>query len=266
MKTNIKTLIIDMDGVIWLENNPIGDLKAIFEDLRRMEIKPVFLTNNSTKTPAAYVEKLAGFGVIANEKDIITSSAMLANQLKKRYPQGGPVYIIGENGLIKSLSQSGFYHQTENVLAVVGGLDRKINYEKLKVATNLLCQGADFYFTNADASLPTPYGNTPGAGVILAALSAGSGRKANVIGKPAPEIFRFAMETHFASVETTMVVGDRLETDILGGINAGCVTTLVLSGVSSEESIASTGIIPDFIFKDLGNLVNALKNGLEKPV
>lgn len=254
----IKSLIFDMDGVLWRDQTPIGDLGKIFRLLQHHNIKFAFATNNSTKSPSEYKDKLNRFGISAKEEQIITSATTLAKMVKEKFPDGGPVHILGENGLREALQQNGFHHLDQNVLAVVGGLDRQITYEKLKVATLLLQQNVDFFYTNADTTFPTPDGIIPGAGSILRALEVGSGRNAIIAGKPKPKMFEIAMKIINASAESTLVIGDRLDTDILGGLEAKCLTALVLTGISTQEDLDVSAYKPHFVFENLTDLVDNL--------
>jgi len=254
----IKSLIFDMDGVLWRDQTPIGDLGKIFHLLDSDNIHYAFATNNSTKSPSEYQDKLNRFGITVSEEQIITSATTMGKMLKEKYPDGGPVHIIGENGLRQALLKNNFYHSDQNVLAVVGGLDRQINYEKLKIATLLLQQEGDFYFTNADTTFPTPDGIIPGAGSILKALEIGSGRNAILAGKPKPKMFEIAMKIMNASRESTLVIGDRLDTDILGGFEANCLTALVLTGISKLEDLVTSAYKPHFVFDNLSDLVDHL--------
>ena len=254
----IKSLIFDMDGVLWRDQTPIGDLAHIFNSLQHHNIKYAFATNNSTKSPSEYQDKLNKFGISVKEDQIITSATTLVELLKEKFPNGGPVHILGENGLREALHQNGFYHRDQHVISVVGGLDRQIDYEKLKIATLLLQQKVDFYYTNADTTFPTPDGIIPGAGSILRALEVGSGRNAVLAGKPKSKMFEIAMRTIKASAASTLVIGDRLDTDILGGLNAKCLTALVLTGISKTEDLKNSPYQPHWVFENLTELVDYL--------
>ncbi len=251
----IKALILDMDGVLWRENAAIGDLPWIFDRFAALDLRVVLATNNGTRTPEQYIQKISSFGVAVTKDQIINSAMAVAHLLKKRFPNGGPVYIIGEVGLSTALKDAGFYHAEENVLAVIGGMDRAIDFNKLKRATLLIRAGAPFYFTNPDRTYPTPEGLIPGAGSILAALEAACDVKAIIAGKPSPALFEFALENLGSAPENTLVVGDRLETDILGGQTVHCKTALVLSGVATAAEGESWTPKIDLILPELADLV-----------
>jgi 4-nitrophenyl phosphatase len=254
----IKSLIFDMDGVLWHDQVPLGDLGRIFQKLQINDINYAFATNNSTKSPSEYQEKLSKFGIPSQQELIITSATTLARMLKDKFPQGGPVYIIGENGLREALLENDFYHSDKNVIAFVGGYDRKVNYEKLKNALLVLHQDIDFFYTNTDSTFPSPEGIIPGAGSILRALEAGSGKHAKLAGKPKPTMFEYAMKVINAAPESTLVIGDRLDTDILGGLEANCLTALVLTGISNQEDLDSATYKPHLVFDNLTLLINSL--------
>lgn len=262
--TKIKSLIFDMDGVLWRDTTPIGDLEQIFQNLQHHNIEFAFATNNSTKSPYEYQDKLTRFGIKVKEEQIITSSITLVELLKEKFPEGGPVHILGENGLREALQQNGFYHRDRNVIAVIGGLDRQINYEKLKNAVLLLQQEVDFYFTNADTTFPTPEGIIPGAGSLLRALEVGCGRNAVLTGKPKPKMFEIALRIINASADSTLVIGDRLDTDILGGLEAKCLTAMVMTGISTSEDLKNSTYQPHFVFENLSTLMdNLIQNNWE---
>jgi len=247
-----------MDGVLWRGNTPIVDLAPVFQIIREHKINYAFATNNSTKTPAMYKQRLNNLSVPVEEKQILTSATTSANLLKEKNPNGGPVYILGEKGLKEALHEKNFFHQEENVLAVVGGLDTKLTYEKMKRVTLLLQKEVDFYYTNSDTTFPSPDGKIPGAGSILKMLEVASGREAILAGKPLPKMFENALEVLGTQPENTLVIGDRIETDILGGIRANCLTALVLSGITLRSELTNFTYKPDLIFDDLSELVNQL--------
>jgi 4-nitrophenyl phosphatase len=156
------------------------------------------------------------------------------------------------------LSASGFFQAEEKVLAVVVGLDRSLTYKQLEIATLLIRTGVPFIGTNPDRSFPTPKGLVPGAGAILAALEAATNVNPVIVGKPSPEMYLLALERLRTAASETLVVGDRLETDILGAQSIGCHTALVLSGVSSAEQASLWTPAPDYVVRDLTELLEKL--------
>ena len=261
--SNIKALILDMDGVLWRDNTPIGDLPAIFARIRERGLSVALATNNATRTVDEYLDKFSGFGVTLEPWQIISSAAAAADILSKRFPNAGPIFIVGEKGLQHALEERGFSSITdpddETVpLAVVGGFDRSVTYAKLRRATLHIRAGIPFYGTNPDKTFPTPQGLIPGAGAILAAIETATDVKPILFGKPLPAMMYMALEKLGTGPQETLVVGDRLETDIAAGQAAGCKTALVLSGVSSREQAERWQPAPDLIVEDLSSLV-ALK-------
>lgn len=253
---NIKSLILDMDGVLWRESVAIGDLAAIFQKIDRTGLKVVFATNNATRTPRQYVEKLAHFGVKVNENQIINSAMGVAYLLSKKHPAGGAVYVVGEHGLIQALEAAGFHQSEENCLAVIASMDRAITFEKLKKATLIIRSGVPFYGTNPDRTYPTPKGLIPGAGAIIGALEIATDVAPIIAGKPGSTLYEFALEKLGTQPSETLIVGDRLETDILGGQKLGCPTALVLSGIATREEAEKHHPPVDIIVPTLGDLVN----------
>ncbi len=259
LPSTIKGLILDMDGVLWTENQPIGDLKTVFSLIKSRGLKVCLATNNATRTPDQYINRLRDFGVDGLEQwQVITSAHALTNQLSKRVSRGGEIFVIGENGLRQALVEGGFriyddedWHPGLMISAVAVGMDRGISFSKLKRATLLIRQGSPFYGTNPDRTFPTPEGLIPGAGAIIAALAAATDVDPIIVGKPAPFMIDLAREMLALACDQVLVVGDRLETDIAGGQAAGCPVALVLSGVTTREAAASWTPKPDFIFPNL---------------
>ena len=254
----IQGLIIDMDGVLWRGDEPIGDLPEIFRNLQRKHLKVVLATNNATRSVYQYHAKLRGFGVEIEDWQIINSPVATALYLKKLHHSGGPLYIIGESGLVTTLQEYGFFHTEKEVLAVVVGMDRTLTYAKLAKATLLIRSGAPFIGTNPDRTFPLPEGLVPGAGAILAAIETAADTHPVIIGKPAPEMYQAALDRMGLEADHTLVVGDRLETDIAGAQRLGCRTALVLSGVTGQAEAELWKPTPDWIGLDLTQLVRRL--------
>jgi 4-nitrophenyl phosphatase len=255
---SIQAVILDMDGVLWRGPEPIGDLPTIFSRLERKGWKVAFATNNATRASVQFVEKLRQFGVEVNPRFVINSAQAAAEYLKKQFPEGGQVYVIGEEGLHGSLEDHGFFHGERDPLAVVVALNRSLTYDHLRIANHLIQAGKPFIGANPDRTLPTPDGPIPGSGAILAALEASSGVKPVIVGKPHPQMYEVVLSRLGVQPENALVVGDRLETDIAGGIAAGCLTGLVLSGVSTESAARNSPYTPDLIAQDLTALIDEL--------
>ena len=259
--SNIKALILDMDGVLWRDTTPIGDLPAIFARIRERGLKVVLATNNATRTIDEHLAKVSNFGVILKPWQIISSASAAADLLSKRFPEGGAVFIVGENGIQRALEERGFQSIVDpqdktTPVAVVSSFDRSLTYGKLSRATLHIRAGAPFYGTNPDKTFPTPEGLVPGAGAILASIEAATSVEPIIIGKPKPAMMYMALEQLGTSPKETLVVGDRLETDIAAGQAAGCKTALVLSGVSTREQAQAWQPTLNFIAEDLSSLLN----------
>lgn len=255
---NIRGLILDMDGVLWKDNEPIGDLKTIFLKINQKGLFTVLATNNATRTVEQYQEKVRGFGVELEPWQFVNSAHATVSYLRKTFPGGGPVFIVGSEALWNTLEEAGYYYCEENVLAVVAGMDRVLTYEKLRRATLLIRSGVPFIGTNPDKTFPTPVGLTPGTGAILAAIQAACDKEPIICGKPAPEMYWVAMERMNILPNETLVVGDRAETDIIGAQAIGCRSALVLSGVTSKEQALAWMPPPDLIAADLNEVLEEL--------
>jgi 4-nitrophenyl phosphatase len=251
----IRHLIIDMDGVLWRGDEPMPDLQAFFEFLRRRGVGFVLATNNSSRTPEQYVEKLARFGVEMDTESILTSSQVAAAYLADQAPPGTHVYAIGKEGVRRALEQHGFVVTEEEAAYVVVGWNTDLVWDELATASLLIHRGAGFIGTNPDVSYPTERGPVPGNGAQLAAIAATTGVAPVVTGKPEPRMYEEALRRMGAGPSTTAVIGDRLDTDLAGGVRLGLTTVLVLSGIASEADVVNSSIKPDVVCADIGELM-----------
>ncbi len=255
----IKALIIDMDGVIWKADAPIGDLARTFNRIREREIRFVFATNNSSRTSDQYTAGLKEFGVNVDPWQIITSSHAAAHAVARKFSSGTKVFMIGEDGLRTALEEKGFeilpVEHASIAEAVVMGIDRSIDFQKLSEATLLVRRGVPFYATNPDKTFPTPRGEIPGAGAWYSIIVTASDVQPIVAGKPYPFLMELSLEKLGTTPQETLVVGDRLETDIAAGQAVGCPTALVLSGVSTLDEADLWRPKIDFIARDLTELI-----------
>lgn len=255
---NLRALLLDMDGVVWRDAEPIGDLPTIMNKIAAKGLQTAFVTNNATKTVEQYQEKFRGFGVEIPAERIHTSSKVAARILAQEHPERGNIFIIGERGLREAMQDEGFQISDSKPLAVVVGLDRELTYAKLSAATQLIRAGAAFIGTNPDRTLPSPNGQVPGAGSTLAALEASTEIKPTIIGKPERALLDSALEQLGIEPSDALMVGDRVETDVAAGQKTGCHTALLLSGVTSEAVARAWKPAPDFIEKDLETLIEKL--------
>jgi 4-nitrophenyl phosphatase len=252
----IKGLILDMDGVLWKGDQSINNLPYVFDQIRMRGLQFMLATNNAVRSQNQHMEKLNGFGLDIESSKVITSGMAVAELLAERFPSGGSVYIIGEAGILEPLAEKKFFPAQENVIAVVAGYDRLINFDKLKRATMMIRNGIPFYFTNPDRTFPTPEGLIPGAGAFLAFLTAATDVEPIIAGKPYPGLFTMAIQRMNLLPQEVLAVGDRLDTDILGGQRSGCRTAIVLSGVSTLEEALNWLPAPDLIAPDLLSILN----------
>ena len=258
---SITSLIIDLDGVLYRGDQAIVGAREFIALLRREGVPFLFLTNNSTRTPGQYVMKLARMGIAIRENDVLTSAQATALYIERIAPPGARVYVIGEEGLRAALREKYTtpYEGGREIVEtgadfVVVGMDTGLTYEKLRIATLLIRGGARFIATNPDKTLPTEEGLVPGNGAAIAALEAATGVAPFVVGKPETAIFDLALTRMGVGKEGTAVIGDRLETDILGGQMAGLSTILVLSGATSRQELENSPIQPDLVFENVRQL------------
>ena len=257
--SNIKALILDMDGVIWKADAPIGDLPSTFKRIRERGLKFVFATNNGTKTPEEYQQKLAELGVDIDTSQVVTSAMGIAFMLAQKYPRGTKIFMIGEDGIRVALEEKGFeilsVENAPQAQAFVMGIDRSINFQKVAEATLLVRAGIPFYTTNTDKTFPTPRGEIPGSGAWISVIQTATNVEPIIAGKPFPFLMELSLEKLGTSKEETLVVGDRLETDIAAGQSVGCPTALVLSGVSTKAQAEEWAPKMDVIADSLADLV-----------
>lgn len=256
---DVRALIIDMDGVLWRGDTALPGIAPFFEFLQMRQIPFVLATNNSSRYPEQYIQKLENMGVRGIEPHhIVTSATATATYLQAHYPPQTRMYVVGMEGVRRALTDAGFVLSDDGAAVVVVGVDFELTYEKVKRAGLLLRAGADLVGTNPDVTFPSPEGLIPGAGSILALLETAGGKSPLVIGKPEPAMFEVALRLLDKLPEQTLMVGDRLDTDIFGAYRAGLKTALILTGVSREEDIAHSPARPDYVFNTLPDLMAAL--------
>jgi len=257
-----KAWVFDMDGVLYRGAEALPGVKELLDALTLRERPVMLATNNSMSTPEAYERKLAAMGLEVPADAVITSALATRDYLLRTLPEGAGIYVIGMPALREQLFAGTPFHPVqygeEQPAAVVIGLDLEFTYAKLKAAHEAIQRGALFIATNADTTLPTEAGLVPGAGSIVAALAAATGQRPIVIGKPETPMLQMAMARMGSHPEETVMIGDRLDTDILAGERAGMPTVLVLTGVSTREDLASAEALPDVVVTDLPSLVEAI--------
>ena len=261
---NIHAMLIDGDGVLYHADEPAEGIANFFETLTLQNIRWGLLTNNSTRTIDELKQKLERFGIDADTGMVFTSTTVTAAYLRERLAPGARIYVIGESGIKTALRDADFEvldgdDLPTDVSAVVSSMDRELSYRKLRVATLLIrYQNALFIGTNPDTTFPSPAGIVPGAGSILAALAAATGQQPLVMGKPASTMFEFAMRALNSTPATTIMVGDRIDTDIAGAYDLGLRSVLVLSGISTRKEAEETETPPNLLQTDIQELTRTL--------
>ncbi|HLH74173.1 MAG TPA: TIGR01457 family HAD-type hydrolase [Chloroflexota bacterium] len=251
-------VLFDLDGVVYLGSTPLPGAQGVFDWLDHVGRPYCLVTNNSTRTPRQYRERLAAMGIRVPLPTIYTSALATAEYLNRQYPEGAPVYVIGEAGLQEALADAGFWVDECHPELVCVGLDQHLTYEKLKIAALAIRRGARFIAANPDRTLPTEIGLVPGCGAILAAIETATDVAPVVIGKPAATMLDLAVERLGVSKADVVIIGDRLDTDIEAGAAADITTVLVLTGVHRVEDIPKFSVAPDFIVDDLVQFREAL--------
>ena len=261
--STITGVVMDMDGVLWRGDTPLPGLDELFQWLNEGNIPYALATNNSSRTPENYVDKLARMGVPdVPARCIVTSATATAAYLRAHYPAGTRIHVFGMDGLRQILQSAGLQLATpegQPPEVVVAGIDFELSYEALKQAALAIRAGADFIGTNPDKTFPTPEGLVPGAGSMIVALETATDKTATVIGKPETPMFETALEIIGTAAENTLMIGDRLGTDILGGKQAGMKTALLFTGVTSPDDLIRDPdtVWPDVAYEGLPDLVRA---------
>ncbi len=258
----IRYLLIDMDGVLYRGQTGLPGGPELLTFLREQGIGFLLVTNNSTLSPAAFVERLTGMGLELSEDEVMTSGVATAEYLTTIAPPGARVFVVGEPGLIEQLTKRGFVLAGRDAQYVISGWDKGINFEKLKTATLAVRDGATFIGTNADKTYPLEKDIIPGAGSILAALIAATDVQPIVVGKPEPIIVAQCLRILGATADETAMLGDRLDTDILGGYRAGITTIMVTTGINTAEEAAAFEVQPDYIYAGLPEMIAAWHEAL----
>ncbi len=253
-----KGFICDMDGVIYHGNKILPGVPEFIDWLKKEKKEYLFLTNNSGFTPRELQQKLARMGLDVPEKHFYTSALATASFLKEQAP-GCSVYAIGEAGLFNALYDAGITMNDYNPDYVVIGEGKSYSLESLTKATNLVLKGAKLVGANSDVSGPIENGIAPACGALVAPIEMATGKKAYFCGKPNPLMMRTGLKLlHCHSAEAVMV-GDRMDTDIISGLESGMSTVLVLSGVSTRETLNTYGYRPTIVLDSVGDIVKVAK-------
>lgn len=247
-------VLFDLDGVLYRGEGAVPSAPPTLAELRRRSVRPVFLTNNSSRTPLQVAEKLRGIGIEAEPGEVVTSALATAELLAER--GGGRAFVIGQDGVREALSDAGIAivdGDPEEAELVVVGYDGGATYGSLKRASLLVQRGARLVATNADGSYPAADGLWPGAGALLAVITTTTGAEPEIVGKPFAPLFEAGRRRGGGG--RPLVVGDRLDTDIEGAARLGWDSMLVLTGVSGREDVERLGIVPTVIAEDVSALL-----------
>jgi NagD protein len=233
---HIKAFIIDMDGVLYHGNRLLQGAAEFVDWLKATGKRFVFLTNSSERSPAELSQKLERLGIVVDSEHFYTSALATAGFLSTQKP-GGSAYVIGEPGLINALYDAGYTMNNVNPDYVVVGESRSYTLDAIEKAVRLVDRGARLIGTNPDLNGPGESGLVPACGALIAPVELATGRKAYFVGKPNPLMMRHALRRIGATREETAIIGDRMDTDIIAGIETEIETILVLSGVTKREEL-----------------------------
>lgn len=242
--------LIDMDGVIYRGSELVPGADAFIQHLREAEIPFLFLTNNSQRTRRDVATKLTRLGIAANESDVFTCAMATARFLADQKPDG-TAFVIGEGGLLNALHRHGYAIVDHDPDYVVVGEGRSLTFEMVEKAVRMIVNGARLIATNPDPNCPTSEGLRPGCGAIAALLEAATGVHAFSVGKPSPIMMRAARKELGLTAAETTIIGDTMETDILGGVQMGYRSVLVLSGGTQRADLDKFAYQPDVIVESV---------------
>jgi NagD protein len=248
-----KGFLIDMDGVIYRSSELIAGAAGFIENLKRSRIPFMFLTNNSQRTRRDVAMKLTRMGIPVEDKHIFTCAMATARFLASQKPHG-TAFVIGEGGLLNALHSNGYAIVDRDPDYVVVGEGRTLSFEMLEQAVQMVIDGAKLIATNLDPNCPTKSGTRPGCGAIVSLIEEATGIKAFSVGKPSPVMMRQARKELGMATSETIMIGDTMETDILGGVQMGYRTILVLSGGTRREDLAKYAYQPDLVIDSVGDL------------
>lgn len=257
----IKLFLFDMDGTLYLGERLYPFTKELLSTIRAQGKRYLFMTNNSSKSVEAYIKKLARLGIDATGEDFITSSQATADYLLRTYPDRC-FYVGGTRSLVAEFRAAGLNvtdRRSEEVDAVVLGFDTELTFAKLDDLSRLLRRDIPYIATHPDMVCPTEYGFVPDLGAVCDMLYHATGKRPYVVGKPKPLMPELAMRRIGVTPSETLVVGDRIYTDIACGVNAGTHTLLVFSGETTREDLAVSETKPSEAWADAGVLLEALR-------
>lgn len=256
-----KLFLLDMDGTIYLDDFLFDGTLDFLDRVKEIGGRYLFVTNNSSKSVSAYVEKLNRIGIAAEEDDFLTSTDATILYIKEKY-QGRKFYSFGTESFTNQLRASGIDVVTDiedGIFGIVMGNDNELTFKKLEDACKLLLNDIVYIATNPDWVCPTAFGYVPDCGSVAEMLFRATGKKPRFIGKPEPEMLLLAMEKYGYKKDEAVMVGDRLYTDIASGYNAGIDTVFVLSGEGTLDDLKETKTPPTYVLSNIRELYNEIK-------
>ncbi len=257
-----KFFLLDMDGTLYLDNDLFDGTIEFLSHVRNSGGRYLFVTNNSSKGTDAYVAKLTKLGIPANEEDFLTSTDATILYLLNNFP-GRKFYAMGTKSFLKQLKEAGIDVVTDiedGIFGLVISNDQELNFKKLEDACKLLLADIPYIATNPDWVCPTAFGYVPDCGSFAEMLFRATGKKPHFIGKPRPEMLTLAMEKFGYTKDESVMIGDRVYTDIASGYNAGIDTIFVLSGEGTMHDAENTDTKPTYIFNNIREILNNLTN------
>jgi len=249
--------IFDLDGTVYLGDKLLPTAGETITRLREMGKRTVFLSNNPTRTREEYAAKLTHLGLQTPNEDVINSSYVMADFLNKQMPKA-KLFVVGEQSLCDELERAGFTltDDANEIDAIIASFDRTFEYRKLQIAFDAIYNGARFFATNADRYCPVPGGGEPDAASMIAAIEACTEHVVEaVVGKPSHHMADAILGLLNLPPEACIMIGDRLETDVLMGLNAGMAGTLTLTGATHEDTLATSDIQPTYVISQLADLL-----------
>jgi NagD protein len=256
--------LIDMDGVLYRGPELIPGADRFVRELRLRDIPFLFLTNNSQRTRRDVAARLARMGIDIEDEHVFTSAMATARFLAQQKP-GGTAYVIGEGGLLTALHQHGYAVVDHDPDYVVVGEGRTFNLEMVESAVRMILRGSKLIATNLDPNCPTQNGLRPGCGAMVAMLESATGVKAFSVGKPSAVMMRAARKELGLTTDETTMIGDTMETDILGGVAVGFHTVLVLSGGTKPDDLPGFAYRPELVVDSLAELADLLESNAWRP-
>lgn len=251
--------VLDMDGTFYLDTTILDGSLEFLSQVERLGKRYVFFTNNSSKSPRTYMDKLAKMNCFITRDQIITSGDVMIQYLKTYYPEK-TVYLVGTPDLEENFRENGIRLTKDMPDAVVIGFDMTLTYEKLERACTYIRNGADFLATHLDINCPTKDGFIPDCGAMCAAISLSTGKEPRYVGKPFKETVDMVLKLTKAEREKVSFVGDRLYTDVKTGVANGAHGILVLSGETKLQDLEGSDTVPDAVFSGLGEMGELMKS------